>query len=65
MAFPRVQFPIFFLGEYAPRAFVELQKDPYLNKTKDDTEKQWSRNLRNSGYENRRLDTKKNYTKRD
>ena len=80
MAFPRVQFPNFFLREYAPRAFgadsplvspvtlvlnVELQKNPYLNKTKDDTEKQWSRNLRNSGYENRRLETKKNYTKRD
>ena len=64
MAFPRVQFSKFFLGEYAPRAFgadsphvspvtlvlkVELQKNPYLNKTKDDTEKQWSKNLHNSG----------------
>ena len=52
MAFPRVQFSNFFLGQYAPRAFgadsplvspvtlllnVELQKNPCLNKTKDTT----------------------------
>ena len=64
MAFPQVQFSNFFLGKYAPRTFgadsphvspvtlvlnVELQKNPHLNKTKDDTEKQWSKNLHNSG----------------
>ena len=71
MAFPTVRFPNFLRGSLLRNAFgadsalvspvtlvlnVQLQKTPHLDKTNDDTEKQWSK-IYIILVENRSLDT--------
>ena len=72
MAFQTVRFPNFLRGSLLRNAFgadsplvspvmlvlnVQLQKTPHLDKTNDDTEKQWSK-IYIILVENRSLDTK-------
>ena len=72
MAFPTVRFPNFLRGSLLRNAFgadsalvspvtlvlnVQLQETPHLDKTNDDTEKQWS-TIYIILVENRSLDTK-------